>query len=156
MNQPPVAGWIRCCLGFSLLWSAVQCFEVHVQLSSTCHSLCWGWLTKKLHFVVSYVKPITLQYKSELFKKHLCNQNSHYEKHLLCKGSHHVVPPNQHFTVSKDEWNTKEGTGKLMKNVLYILGYAKKHLLGWSDVQKWKKSSSLSHCQITLHQAVSH
>ena len=24
------------------------------------------------------------------------------------KGSHHVLPPNQHFTLSKDEWDTKE------------------------------------------------
>jgi len=28
------------------------------------------------------------------------------------------------FTVNKDEWNTKEDTGKSMKNVLYILQYA--------------------------------
>ena len=31
--------------------------------------------------------------------------------------------PNQHFlmfAVSKDEWDTKEDTGKSMKNVLYI------------------------------------
>ena len=32
-------------------------------------------------------------------------------------------------TVSKDEWNTKENTGKSMKNVLYVLQYAKRHLL---------------------------
>jgi len=32
--------------------------------------------------------------------------------------------------VSKDDWDTKEGTGKFMKNVLYILHYAKRHLLG--------------------------
>ena len=25
------------------------------------------------------------------------------------------------FTVSKDEWDTKEDTGKFMKNALYIL-----------------------------------
>jgi len=29
------------------------------------------------------------------------------------------------FAVSKDEWNTKEGPGKSMKNVLYILRCAK-------------------------------
>ena len=32
------------------------------------------------------------------------------------------------FSVSKDEWNTKEDTGKSMKNALYILRYAKRHL----------------------------
>ena len=34
------------------------------------------------------------------------------------------------FSVSKDEWDTKEDTGKSMKNALYILRYAKRHLLG--------------------------
>ena len=31
-------------------------------------------------------------------------------------------------TVGKDEWDTKEDTGKLsMKNALYVLRYAKRH-----------------------------
>jgi len=34
------------------------------------------------------------------------------------------------FTVSKDEWNTKEDTGKSLKNALDVLRYAKRHLLG--------------------------
>ena len=45
------------------------------------------------------------------------------------------------FPVSKDEWGTKEDTGKSMKNALYVLRYAKRHLSGWSDVEHWKKSS---------------
>ena len=32
------------------------------------------------------------------------------------------------FAVSKDEWDTKEDTGKSMKNALYVLRYAKRHL----------------------------
>ena len=40
------------------------------------------------------------------------------------------------FTVSKDEWDRKEDTGKSMKNALYILRYAKRHLLGQSDVKQ--------------------
>ena len=40
------------------------------------------------------------------------------------------------FAVSKDEWDTKEDTGKSMKNVLYILQYAKRHLLGQSNVKQ--------------------
>ena len=32
------------------------------------------------------------------------------------------------FTISKDEWDTKEDTGKSMKNALYILRYAKRHV----------------------------
>ena len=34
------------------------------------------------------------------------------------------------FAVSKDEWDTKEDTGKSMKNTLYVLRYAKRHLSG--------------------------
>ena len=38
------------------------------------------------------------------------------------------------FAVSIDDWDTKEDTGKSMKNALYILRYAKRHLLDRSDV----------------------
>ena len=34
------------------------------------------------------------------------------------------------FAVSKDGWDTKEDTGKSMKNTLYVLWYAKRHLSG--------------------------
>ena len=40
------------------------------------------------------------------------------------------------FAVSKDEWDTKEDTGKSMKNALYVLRYAKRHLSGQSDVEQ--------------------
>ena len=40
------------------------------------------------------------------------------------------------FAVSKDEWDAKEDTGKSMKNALYVLRYAKRHLLGQSDVEQ--------------------
>ena len=40
------------------------------------------------------------------------------------------------FPVSKDEWDTKEDTGKSMKNTLYILWYAKRYLSGRSDVEQ--------------------
>ena len=40
------------------------------------------------------------------------------------------------FPVSKDEWDTKEDIGKSMKNALYVLWYAKRHLLGQSDVER--------------------
>ena len=47
------------------------------------------------------------------------------------------------FTVSKDEWNTKEDTGKSMKNALYVLWYAKRHLapVGPKRRRTVKKSS---------------
>jgi len=34
------------------------------------------------------------------------------------------------FTVSKDEWNMKEDTGKSLKNALHVLRCAKRHLSG--------------------------
>jgi len=34
------------------------------------------------------------------------------------------------FMVNKDEWDTKEGRGKSMKNALYVQRYGKRHLLG--------------------------
>ena len=40
------------------------------------------------------------------------------------------------FAVSKDEWDTKEDTGKSMKNALYVLRYAKKHLSGRSNAEQ--------------------
>ena len=40
------------------------------------------------------------------------------------------------FAVSKDEWDTKEDTGNSMKNALYILRYAKRHLSVQSDVEQ--------------------
>ena len=38
------------------------------------------------------------------------------------------------FTVSKDELDIKEDTGKSMKNALYILQYVKRHVSGLSNV----------------------
>jgi len=34
------------------------------------------------------------------------------------------------FVVNKDEWNTKEGHGKSMKNAMYVKRYGKRHLSG--------------------------
>jgi len=35
------------------------------------------------------------------------------------------LPQNQHFVVNKDEWYTKEGRGKSMKNALYVQWHGK-------------------------------
>ena len=40
------------------------------------------------------------------------------------------------IAVSQDEWDTKEDTGKSMKNALYVLWYTKRHLSGRSDVEQ--------------------
>ena len=55
------------------------------------------------------------------------------------------------FTVSKDEWNTKEDTGKSLKNTLYALRYAKRYLSGWSNIKQWKNQArSLSRYRVML------
>ena len=63
------------------------------------------------------------------------------------------------FVVSKDEWDTKEDTGKSMKKVLYVLRYVKRHLLAQSNVEQWNNQArSLSRYQVTFvwrHQSVS-
>jgi len=60
----------------------------------------------------------------ELFEKRLCMQKS-TDDFSLRKGSHHVQKKLTLSlalsTVSKDEWNTKEDTGKSLKNTLDIL-----------------------------------
>ena len=76
----------------------------------------------------------------ELFEKHLRYQNRatvtntddfHYEG----KPSH-AIAKSTLFAVSKDEWDTKEGTGKSMKDALYVLWYTKRHLPGQSDIKQ--------------------
>ena len=42
----------------------------------------------------------------------------------------HATTKSIPFAVSKGEWDTKEDTGKSMKNALYILRYAKRHVSG--------------------------
>ena len=55
------------------------------------------------------------------------------------------------FAVSKDEWDTKEDTGKSMKNALYVLPYAKGHLSGQSNIKQGKNQArSLSRYRVTL------
>ena len=48
----------------------------------------------------------------------------------------HATAKSTPFAVSKDEWDTKEETGKSMKNALYILRYAKRYLSGQSDIEQ--------------------
>ena len=48
----------------------------------------------------------------------------------------HATAKSTPFPVSKDEWDTKEDTGKSMKNALYILQYDKRHLSGRSNVEQ--------------------
>jgi len=59
----------------------------------------------------------------EVFEKHLCNKSSHYEKYgqflITQRKPSRTTTKLTLFTVSKDGWNTKEDTGKSLKNGTY-------------------------------------
>ena len=84
-----------------------------------------------LCFVVGYVQPVTQQYKSKTKTSAIevatmkNTDNFHYEG----KPSR-ATTKSTLFAVSKDERDTKEDTGKSMKNALFVLRYAKWHLSG--------------------------
>ena len=59
--------------------------------------IVWNWNIPSLSAMFN------TQYKS--IEKYLCNQSSHYEKYgqfSLYTGSHHVQPPNWHFSLSAE------------------------------------------------------
>ena len=57
--------------------------------------------------------------------------NFRYERKPSCATAKLIF-----FAVSKDEWDTKDDTGKSMKNALYILRYVKRHLSARSDIKQ--------------------
>ena len=62
---------------------------------------------------------------------------SHYEKYGRFQLRKEVITFHHQidtFVVNKDEWDTKENTGKSMKNALYVLQYSKMHLSGRSNI----------------------
>ena len=82
------------------------------------------------HIMELYVMTIV----ASLFEKHLCNQSIATVKNTddFCYENKpsRATTKSAIFAVSKDEWNTKEDTGKSKKNALYVLRYAKRHLSG--------------------------
>jgi len=52
---------------------------------------------------------------------------------IMMNGSNHIpTTKSTLFAVRKDEWNTKEGTGKSMKNALYLQWYGKRLEWWWT------------------------
>ena len=87
--------------------------------------------------------PLHSSTNQELFEKHLCNQNTDGRKirkdtdDFCYEGKpSRATAKSTPFAVSRDEWDTKEDIGKSMKNALYILRYAKRHLSGQSDIEQ--------------------
>ena len=77
-----------------------------------------------LCFAVSCVQPVTQQYESRTVKTATMKNTNYF--HYEGKPSR-AIAKSTLFVVSKDEWDTKEDTGKSMKNAFYILRYAKRH-----------------------------
>jgi len=103
--------------------------------------IVWNW---SIHCssLSAMFNSLHISTNQELFEKHLCNKSSHYEKYgwflLMQRKPSRATNELMLFTVSKDEGNTKEDTGKSLKNALHVLRHAKRHLLGWSDIKQWK------------------
>ena len=55
----------------------------------------------------------------------------HYEGKPSC-----ATAKSTPFAVSKVEWDTMEDTGKSMKNTLYVLRYAKRHVPSRANVEQ--------------------
>jgi len=123
--------------------------------------IVWNWSIHCPSLLSAMFDSLHSSTNQEVFEKHLCNKSSHYEKcgwFLVMQRKPSRATTNlMLFIVSKDEWNTKEDTGKFLKNALNVLQCAKRHLLGWSDVEQWKNQAcSLSRYLVTLvwrHQA---
>jgi len=55
------------------------------------------------------------------------------------------------FTVSKDEWDTKEGPGKSMKNALYVHRYGKRHFCTEAMLNNEKNQAYIALTIAKLH-----
>ena len=73
----------------------------------------------------------------------------HYKGKPSC-----AITKSTFFIVSKDEWDKKEDTGKSMKNALYVLWYAKRHLLGGSDNSEKIKPVALAIIELCLSEGI--
>ena len=157
---------------FTLLYSSTnqELFEKHVRnQSSHCEKydssarapviVCnWSIHCPSLSVMLDLLHSSRNQ---EMFEKHLSIKSSHYEKYgrflVTQRKPSRATTKSTLFTVSKDEWNTKEDTGKSQKNALHIQRYAKRHLSGWSNVKQWNNwVCTLSHCWVKVvwrHQA---
>ena len=124
--------------------------------SAACPSYINYHLKRSIHYALlsAMFTPLHSSTNQELFKKHLYNQNSHYEKtddFRYERKPSRATTKSTLFAVSKEEWDTKEDTGKSMKNALCVLRYAKRHLSDRSNVKQGKNQArSLSHYRVTL------
>ena len=99
----------------------------------------WSIYYGSLSAMFTQIHSSTNQHLSEKYRQILSTQRK------LSRATTKLTP----FTVSKDEWNTKEDTGKSLKNTLHVLWYAKRHLSHLSDIEQWKnQATSLSRYEL--------
>ena len=113
-----------------------------------------------LRFVVGYVQP---RYTAVRIKN--CSKSTSATKTATMKNTddfHYEGKPSRAITkstlsaVSKDECDTEEYTGKSMKNALYVLQYAKRHLSGRATSNREKiKPVDLAVIELHLSEGVS-
>jgi len=93
-------------------------------------------------FNASYVQLIIQQYESTtVWKESLQSKYPLWKLlHYEWKSLHYEWKPSHTYRINtfKDEWNTKEGTDKSIKNTLYVQQYGKRHLLGWTNFEQQK------------------
>ena len=66
-----------------------------------------------LRFIVSHYTALRIKNYTSAIKVATMKNTDDFQY----EGKPSLLPPNRHFfVVSKDEWDTKEGTGKSMKN----------------------------------------
>jgi len=77
--------------------------------------IIWNWSIHSPSLSAMFIS-LHRSMNQELLEKHFCNQGSHYEKYRrfrlfqLCKESHHMQLPNQHFSLSAKMNGTQRRT----------------------------------------------
>jgi len=123
----------------SLLWTTIV---VHDYCLKVKYPLC---------FFISYVQLIQIKIYSKSTSVIKVDSMKNMVISITNRKPSRATIKSTLFTVNKDEWDTKEDTGKSMKNIFYVLQYTKRHLLSWSDIEQWKNQArSLSWYRVTL------
>jgi len=119
------------------------CIKV-ATMKSADSTVCFSYrlnLKYPFPFSVSYVQLVT-QYESKtVWKAPLKSRYPLWKIQMISitqRKPSHAATKSTLFTVSKDEWNTKEGIGKSLKNTMHVLQYMKRNLSSWSDIEQWK------------------
>jgi len=144
---------LLCSLCYTAVWIKNCSKSTSVIKVATIKKIRWcrvpQWSSKTEVSITFLCQLHSIRYTAVRIKKCLKStsvyKSSHYEKYgwflITQRKPSRATTKLTFFTVSEDEWNTKEDTGKSLKNALQVLWYAKRHLLGWSNVKQWKNQA---------------